>query len=65
MGIMANGWSMALYPYMGSLHLYDGQGKILIFFSFFNYEKYLALVYHWSENMFLVLKVIEKYFSNR
>jgi hypothetical protein len=56
MGIMADGRSMALYPFMGSLHLYNGQGKISVFFFFFKLiKKYLALVYHWSENVFLLI----------
>jgi hypothetical protein len=58
MGIMADGRSMALYPFMGSLHLYNGQGKISVFFFFFFFKlikNTLLLVYHWSENVFLLI----------
>lgn len=29
LGFMANGWSMALYPSVGALHLHNGQSKFL------------------------------------
>lgn len=32
MGSMADGWSLALYSFMGALYLYNEQSKITILF---------------------------------
>lgn len=56
MGFVANGWSMALYTFVGALQLYNGQSTIPIF---------NKLLIPWMNHCFLLIFLVGGYLHSQ